>query len=878
MTTKTKLSLLVGVSFALAATPALAQLTPGGSLNTSGPASATPNSSVTCADGTTQNGYVEQSSGDANSAAPHTDATVCAGQTLNQNYATSFLVPVTTVQGSAATQTRSGSATSSQPGVNETTTHWDYNTSPATQLGAPTTELLPIAGTTPSVTSFNYNRTLQTVAQAHYRGDFSASGTGATGTGSFNSFLSDEESSHWVSNTGTATFTPGAPGVINYTPVAGKYAHQTIDGNSVGAFDDVAGTSSETTQTANGFTSSANGATTTFNTAGVSTTGSSLNLQANGPSYVNVGANDVTIHGGTTSTTAVWNNSGYTQTDTTNGVTFTVDNNGNVQNLGNNTVGGNLQVNGNANVAGFTTTNGIDNTGNIETDTLLVNSTSTFNGLATFTAGVNVTGGTTTDTLLVTGNSQLQGNLDVAGLTTLNGGAVVNNGLTVNGGSTLNGGTTLNGGATVNGLLTANNGLAVTGGTTTDTLAVTSDATVGGNLGVTGTTTLTGLLTANGGATINNGLTVTGGANITGNSSVNGTLNVTGTVTAPTFSSASGIYSNTNNAGGQFIESNDGTNYYSNNQGVNNNDLYYATGSYSRYNQQRTTGDYVGDSTGAYANQTASGFTTNGTVSTGTLTTSGNATVGGTLAVTGATTTNGITNAGGIVNTGGLSTDTLTTSGNATVGGNLAVAGNYATTNGNITTTNGTISGASLVSTGATSVGTNLTVGGTSDFRGAIFNGGSANGGALYVNDALTVTGEVAVGTIRVNPTTNKISGLANATLSGTSTEAVTGQQLFATNNALAALDAREAAHFSLLMKRADKAYQGVAMGFASNSAPLNLANGEGGISAGVGVFQGEWAGAIRAQYVTDSGVGVGVNFGFSEDAVGGGVGASIKF
>lgn len=67
-------------------------------------------------------------------------------------------------------------------------------------------------------------------------------------------------------------------------------------------------------------------------------------------------------------------------------------------------------------------------------------------------------------------------------------------------------------------------------------------------------------------------------------------------------------------------------------------------------------------------------------------------------------------------------------------------------------------------------------------------------------------------------------------------------------------------------------------MGFASNAAPLNLANGEGGISAGVGYFQGEWGGAVKAQYVTDSGVGLGLNVGFSADAVGGGVGASIKF
>jgi len=44
------------------------------------------------------------------------------------------------------------------------------------------------------------------------------------------------------------------------------------------------------------------------------------------------------------------------------------------------------------------------------------------------------------------------------------------------------------------------------------------------------------------------------------------------------------------------------------------------------------------------------------------------------------------------------------------------------------------------------------------------------------------------------------------------------------------------------------------------------------------GVFEGEYAGAIRAQFVTDSGFGLGANVGFSEDAVGGGIGASIKF
>ena len=67
-------------------------------------------------------------------------------------------------------------------------------------------------------------------------------------------------------------------------------------------------------------------------------------------------------------------------------------------------------------------------------------------------------------------------------------------------------------------------------------------------------------------------------------------------------------------------------------------------------------------------------------------------------------------------------------------------------------------------------------------------------------------------------------------------------------------------------------------MGFAMNAAPLNLDNGEGGMSFGVGTFEGEQAGAIRAQFVTEGGFGIGANVGFSEDAVGGGVGASIKF
>ena len=267
---------------------------------------------------------------------------------------------------------------------------------------------------------------------------------------------------------------------------------------------------------------------------------------------------------------------------------------------------------------------------------------------------------------------------------------------------------------------------------------------------------------------------------------------------------------------------------------------------------------------------TTNGITNTGNIGTTTLTTTGNATVGGALAVTGATTTNGITNTGNITNSGVLTTGSLSVTGNSSLGGALAVTGNYTTTNGNITTTNGTISGAALVSTGATSVGTNLTVGGNATVTGNY---------STTLGNITTTSGRIQAGTVTVNAGgSNRVSGLANAILSTTSTDAVTGQQLHATNLALTALDVREAAHFNLLSARADKADQGIAMAFASNAAPLNLSNGEGGVSGGVGVYQGEWAGAIRAQYVMESGVGVGINVGFSENAVGGGAGVSVKF
>ncbi|MFN4241336.1 MAG: hypothetical protein ACK4E5_11930, partial [Erythrobacter cryptus] len=229
----------------------------------------------------------------------------------------------------------------------------------------------------------------------------------------------------------------------------------------------------------------------------------------------------------------------------------------------------------------------------------------------------------------------------------------------------------------------------------------------------------------------------------------------------------------------------------------------------------------------------------------------GNTSIGGTLGVTGLTSTNGIANTG-----------TITSTGNITSGG--------------------TITGAALVSTGDTSVGANLTVGGAASIAGATSIGGALSVVGNYTTAAgniSTTTGQIRAGNVLINPSNNgKITGLTDATLSATSTDAVTGRQLNATNLALAALDARVTQDIDRLFNRTDKAYQGVAMAFAMNAAPLSLSNGEGGISGGVGVFEGEWGGAIRAQYVTDAGVTLGANFGFSDNSVGGAVGAGFKF
>lgn len=172
----------------------------------------------------------------------------------------------------------------------------------------------------------------------------------------------------------------------------------------------------------------------------------------------------------------------------------------------------------------------------------------------------------------------------------------------------------------------------------------------------------------------------------------------------------------------------------------------------------------------------------------------------------------------------------------------------------------------------ATLLGT-LTAGGVN--TGATGNIVAGNGIAASAGQNAIVTG------VTIDAVTQRITGVANGVVSATSNDVVTGQQLFATNQQIAGFNAGLVAvnnRVDLLSNRVDKAYQGVAMGFAMNAAPISLANGEGGISGGVGYFQGEVAGAVKAQYVTDSGVGLGINVGFSSDAVGGGVGASIKF
>ena len=74
-------------------------------------------------------------------------------------------------------------------------------------------------------------------------------------------------------------------------------------------------------------------------------------------------------------------------------------------------------------------------------------------------------------------------------------------------------------------------------------------------------------------------------------------------------------------------------------------------------------------------------------------------------------------------------------------------------------------------------------------------------------------------------------------------------------------------------------AYQGIAMGFAQNAAPINLQPGEWGIAGGVGSFEGETAFSIKLQGVSaDGGFTWGASVGVSNDTSGVGVGVGMKF
>lgn len=132
--------------------------------------------------------------------------------------------------------------------------------------------------------------------------------------------------------------------------------------------------------------------------------------------------------------------------------------------------------------------------------------------------------------------------------------------------------------------------------------------------------------------------------------------------------------------------------------------------------------------------------------------------------------------------------------------------------------------------------------------------------------DIVTVSGDVVAGGIRLDSSTGRVTGVAAGVAN---TDAVNvGQLNSAVTGSLAVVNARIDTlsgrvdlingRISGLEDDARKAFQGVAMGFAMNAAPLNLANGEGGISAGAGIFEGEYAGAIRAQFVTETGFGIG--------------------
>ncbi|MBK9012304.1 hypothetical protein [Novosphingobium sp.] len=577
MTTKIKLSLLVGVSFALAATPALAQTVP----------SATPDGGLFA-----DFGFVADVTPPTianENVVPGVSYDSVSTQTGTANYIDGFILEnVDTVNGVNVLGVAQGTFNRDE----RTVTNVDLVVPANTVTNAPT-----------------YTNTGNTTT------DLNVFGSASTGTAITSTVISTVDSTAVGAGDDTVDVTQTVSSIdasgITFASYSGTATYNVdlanpLNGDISVSFNPVM--TSGTTLDQNGLnTTGTVVAGTSVTTPLVTSTTGTLDLNAGGPSYVQVNTDSVVLHGGNSSTNVTINNNGITVVDTTvpSGQTFRLDEFGNVSNLANNTVGGNLQVNGNGdvngnfNVDGFTTTNGQDNTGGLETDTLLVNNTSQFNGLATFTAGVNVTGGTTTDTLLVTGNSQMLGNLDVQGFTTTNGvdnngnletdtlqvnsnanvsGNLdvagftnLNGGLQVSGGSTLNGGTTMNGGATVNGLLTANNGAVVNNGftanggstlnggatvngllTANNGLAVVGGANIANGLVVTGGSTLSGgatvngLFTANNGSVLNGGTTMNGGATVNGNAQFNNNVTVVGSTNTNGISNTGNIVNSGN--------------------------------------------------------------------------------------------------------------------------------------------------------------------------------------------------------------------------------------------------------------------------------------------------------------------------------------------
>ena len=152
-----------------------------------------------------------------------------------------------------------------------------------------------------------------------------------------------------------------------------------------------------------------------------------------------------------------------------------------------------------------------------------------------------------------------------------------------------------------------------------------------------------------------------------------------------------------------------------------------------------------------------------------------------------------------------------------------------------------------------------LTVGGLLSANGGI----TTNGANIDVG-----TGNVNVGTVQINGTTNRITGLADGVAPN---DAVNKGQLDGVFNEL---DGR----LDVVERNNRRAFEGVAMGFAMNAAPLSLGNGEFGVTGGVGTFRGAVAGAVKLQTITANGIGFGANLGFSNHSVGGGLGISFKF